>query len=139
MTDVLETTFRLPILTEGAIYSLLYAILDGASEALGIQRSDIHGAYYYQSSGMSPSLIFYDDVPGGAGHVKRIYNNLRPTLEAALDRLNRCECGIETSCYSCLRNYQNQFIHDKLQRGLAIGLLKQILGERSASTAPGSV
>lgn len=134
MTDVLETTFWLPMRTEGAIYSLLYAILDGASEALGIQRSDIHGAYYYQTSGMSPSLIFYDDVPGGAGHVKRIFNNLRPTLEAALARLNRCECGIETSCYSCLRNYQNQFIHDKLQRGLAIELLKQILDVRSAST-----
>jgi ATP-dependent helicase YprA (DUF1998 family) len=138
MTDVLETTFRLPIRTEGAIYSLLYAILDGASEALGIQRSDIHGAYYYQSSGVPPSLIFYDDVPGGAGHVKRIYNNLHPTLEAALARLNRCECGVETSCYSCLRNYQNQFIHDKLQRGLAIELLKQILGVRSASADPSS-
>lgn len=138
MTDVLETTFHLPINTEGAIYSLLYAILDGASEALGIQRSDIHGAYYYQAAGRSPSLIFYDDVPGGAGHVKRIYNNLRPTLEAALARLNRCECGIETSCYSCLRNYQNQFIHDKLQRGVAIELLKQILDERSASINPRS-
>lgn len=132
MTDVLETTFQLPIPTEGAIYSLLYAILDGASEALGIQRSDIHGAYYYQASGASPSLIFYDDVPGGAGHVKRIYDNLQPTLEAALARLERCECGIETSCYSCLRNYQNQFIHDKLQRGLAIELLKQILSPDSA-------
>lgn len=138
MTDVLETTFRLRIPTEGAIYSLLYAILDGASEALGIQRSDIHGAYYYQSSGMSPSLIFYDDVPGGAGHVKRIYHNLRPTLEAALDRLERCECGIETSCYSCLRNYQNQFIHDKLQRGVAIELLMQILGKADAGTHPGA-
>ena len=129
MTDVLETTFKLPMRSEGAIYSLLYAILDGASDALGIQRSDIHGAYYYQTAGASPSLIFYDDVPGGAGHVKRIYNNLRPTLEAALERLDRCECGLETSCYSCLRNYQNQFIHDKLQRGLAIDLLKRSLGK----------
>lgn len=128
MTDILETNFKTVMRTEGTIYSLLYAILDGASDALGIQRSDIHGAYYYQRVGESPSLIFYDDVPGGAGHVKRMYVNLRPTLEQALERLKRCECGLETSCYNCLRNYQNQFIHDKLQRGLAIDILKEILG-----------
>jgi hypothetical protein len=128
MTDILEINFKTVMHTEGTIYSLLYAILDGASEALGIQRSDIHGAYYYQRTGESPSLIFYDDVPGGAGHVKRMYTNLRPTLDEALERLERCECGLETSCYNCLRNYQNQFIHDKLQRGLAIGILKEILG-----------
>lgn len=128
MTDVLELTFGTAIRTEGAIYSLLYAILDGASEALNIQRTDIHGAYYYRSAGGFPSLILYDDVPGGAGHVKRIYNNVRPTLEAALKRINHCECGLETSCYNCLRNYQNQFIHDKLQRGLAVALLEEILG-----------
>lgn len=129
MTDVLEVTFNVPMRTEGAIYSLLYALLDGASEALDIQRTDIHGAYYYQRTDASPSLIFYDDVPGGAGHVRRIHANLLPTLTAALDRLERCECGLETSCYNCLRNYQNQFIHDKLQRGLAIDLLKQILSK----------
>ena len=128
MTDVLEITFGTAIRTEGAIYSLLYAILDGASEALSIQRTDIHGAYYYQTAGGFPSLIFYDDVPGGAGHVKRIYSNLVPTLQAAVERIERCECGLETSCYNCLRNYQNQFMHDKLQRGLAIDLLRQILG-----------
>jgi hypothetical protein len=130
MTDILETNFKTVMCTEGTIYSLLYAILDGASDALGIQRSDIHGAYYYQRAGESPSLIFYDDVPGGAGHVKRMYTNLRPTLDQALARLERCECGLETSCYNCLRNYQNQFIHDKLQRGLAIDILKEILGRR---------
>lgn len=128
MTDVLELSPHVTMKTDGAIYSLLYAILDGASDALGIQRNDIHGTIYYQTAGQYVSLVLFDDVPGGAGHVKRIYSNLRATFSAALERLQRCECGRETSCYNCLRNYQNQFVHDKLQRGIAIDLLEQILG-----------
>jgi len=127
MTDVLELRFNLPMLTEGAIQSLLYALLDGAGEALDIQRTDINGTFYYQQAGQSPSFVLFDDVPGGAGHVKRIHDNLRETMKAALSRVERCECGLETSCYNCLRNYQNQFVHDKLQRGVVIELLQRIL------------
>ncbi|MBI3958970.1 MAG: DEAD/DEAH box helicase [Chloroflexi bacterium] len=127
MTDVLELQFSVAMPTEGAIQSLLYALLDGAGEALDIQRTDINGTFYYRQAGESPSFVLFDDVPGGAGHVKRIYDHLHETVKAALDRVKRCECGLETSCYNCLRNYQNQFIHDKLQRGVAIDLLQRIL------------
>jgi len=127
MTDVLEIKVSVHLPTIGAIYSLLYALLEGASDALGIQRADIHGTFYYQQAGQPPSFILFDDVPGGAGHVKRIFANLRQTFTAALARVEHCECGLDTSCYNCLRNYQNQFIHDKLQRNIAIDLLKQIL------------
>ena len=63
----------------------------------------------------------YDDVPGGAGHVKRIAagpDALRSMLQSALGRLEACECGGDeglASCYGCLRNYRNQFCHDELQ------------------------
>ena len=127
MTDVLEVRFDTQMPTPGDIQSLLYALLDGSSEALDIQRTDINGVFYYQSGGQAPSFVFYDNVPGGAGHVQRIHDHLRETAEAALARLMRCECGLDTSCYNCLRNYQNQRIHDQLQRGRAIELLKQIL------------
>jgi superfamily II DNA or RNA helicase len=127
MTDVLELSIETAMPTDGARYSLLYALLDGASEALDIQRTDINGTFYFRQAGQSPSFVIFDDVPGGAGHVKRIYDHLRETLEAALDRVARCECGRETSCYNCLRNYQNQFVHDSLQRGIVIDLLQHIL------------
>ena len=127
MTDVLEVRFDISMPMPGAPHSLLYALLDGASEALGIQRTDIHGVFYYQAGGLSPSFILYDNVPGGAGHAQRIHEHLRETAQAALDRLARCECGEETSCYNCLRNYQNQRFHDILVRGIAVDLLNQIL------------
>lgn len=128
MTDILEVKTNLPLLGDTPTFSLLYALLDGASHALEIRRDDIDGTIYPQGLGEPPALILYDNVPGGAGHVKRIHENLRPVVEAALDRVARCECGEETSCYNCLRNYRNQFFHDILQRGSAIKLLNMFLG-----------
>jgi hypothetical protein len=128
MTDVLEIKIDVNLNQDEYIYSLLYAILDGASEALGINRRDIDGTIYPQGYGLIPAMIFFDNVPGGAGHVFRIYENLLKTFEIARKRVASCECGEETSCYNCLRNYSNQFFHDKLQRGVALRILNKILG-----------
>lgn len=128
MTDVLQLRFSLPISGESETYSLLYAILNGASDALEIPRSDVDGLIFYQDD--EPSFLLYDTTPGGSGHVEMIHNHLRVALEAAYKRVAQCEgCKPDTSCYSCLRGYQNQFVHDKLVRGLAADLLEQVLGK----------
>ena len=44
----------------------------------------------------------------------------------ALERVETCDCGEETSCYGCLRNYKNQRIHDILRRDLALKVLRRI-------------
>lgn len=81
-----------------------------------------------------PALVLFDDVPGGAGHVRRIARNkdiLISVLKAAQAKLERCECGGEqrnTSCYGCLQNYRNQFCHDELERGMVIDFFKTKLG-----------
>lgn len=83
-----------------------------------------------------PALVLFDEVPGGAGHVRRIAHDeetLRSVLRTMLEKLERCECGGKqrnTSCYGCLRNYHNQFCHDKLERGLVIDFVKGLLCER---------
>jgi len=112
-------------------FSLLYALLEGASAELDIDRGDIDGCLYpYSGDPSKPDLVLFDDVPGGAGHVRRIARNeatLLDVLRAALERLESCNCGGEqrnTSCYGCLRNYRNQFCHDQLARGVVIDFLK---------------
>lgn len=132
MTDVLEIQLNgiNPLLhNSSAMISLLYALLDGASEAIGIRRNDIEGTFYYRSFGDPLSLIFYDNVPGGAGHVERIYEKLHESAIIALGKVSNCECGEDTSCYNCLRNYQNQRFHDILQRGMARDLLSSMLNK----------
>jgi superfamily II DNA/RNA helicase len=131
MTDVLEVRLGGPLASgqsaQGLWESLLYAALEGAAEALGIRRDNIDGALFYPKWGAAPSLILYDNVPGGAGHTQRIGEQLADTLRAAYDRVARCECGPETSCYECLRNYYNQHAHDRLKRGLVVDFLSSAL------------
>lgn len=130
ITDVLELRFD-GLLANNPRYNLwwsvLFGLLEGASEALGIRRDDLDGTIYRRPGTEIPALVLFDNVPGGAGHVRRIADELIPTFQAAFERLDRCECGEETSCYECLRNFRNQPYHDQLQRGPARDFLRQVL------------
>ncbi|MGD2247958.1 MAG: DEAD/DEAH box helicase [Candidatus Methanofastidiosia archaeon] len=126
-TDVLSISFDEPKIDEPDIsfwFSLLYAVLEGASQALGIRRKDLDGCLYPSEKGMM--LILFDNVPGGAGHVKRIIDekNFHDVLRSTLSRVKNCTCGPETSCYGCIRNYQNQFCHEQLKRGIVLEFLE---------------
>ena len=116
---------------DGFWESLMYSIIEGMSSALEIDRSDIDGTLYVRNN-LSKSIILFDTVPGGAGHVKRLMDedNFKLVLEKALEIVNSCTCGGEkqdTSCYNCLRNYYNQYCHDKMKRIYAIEALEVLL------------
>ncbi|MEW6447208.1 MAG: DUF1998 domain-containing protein [Bacillota bacterium] len=77
-------------------------------------------------------MVLFDDVPGGAGHVRRMGHpeSLMRILQATLERLEQYECGgVEgnASCYGCLRHYRNQFCHELLNRGSVISFLRGVL------------
>jgi hypothetical protein len=130
LTDVLEIIIQgIPRSqhSDPVFRSFLYALLEGASESQGIRRDDIDGTLYYRTFGESPSFILYDSVPGGAGHVENIKDHLIDAARAGLRKMKSCNCGEDTSCYNCLRNYRNQQIHDQLQRGYAIKLLELLI------------
>ena len=57
----------------------------------------------------------------------RIARSFDCVLETALQRIARCECGEETSCYGCLRNFRNQAFHDQLRRGDALRFLGRLM------------
>jgi hypothetical protein len=132
-TDVLELQLdRLTsqLASDSALLSLVYALLEGAAELLEISRDDIDGALRRQGGGVT-TIVLFDAVPGGAGHVGRIAGSLSRVLEEALRRVQSCECGDETSCYRCLRVFRNERHHDQLSRGAARDLLGRLLGVRS--------
>jgi len=135
MTDILQLRFEgSEDMDSDFWHSLLYALLEGASKALDIERNDLDGCLYsYAGNPEMPALIFFDDVPGGAGHVRRIAQDektIKSVLRAAYDRMNGCSCGGEdgnASCYGCLRNYRNQFCHEQLNRGEVMRFLEKYL------------
>jgi len=129
-TDLLEISFdSIPGqsgMTAGEWRSVLYALLEGASDGLDISRDDIDGTLY-PKAGRKISLVLFDTVPGGAGGALRIARSFPLVRETALGRMARCECGEETSCYGCLRNFRNQAFHEQLRRGDALTFLGRLV------------
>jgi hypothetical protein len=102
--------------------SLLYALLGGMSDALGIEEGDINGVIRPIDHGggvVGQEVVIFDDVPGGAGHALRLEGEgeLLDVLRNARNRVANCACGESAACYACLRSYRNQFCHDLLARG----------------------
>jgi len=139
ITDVLEIQMNGPLAAQYNLQpvqdeknlwiSVLYALIEGASQALGIRRDDLNGTIYYVHPDQAPSLVLYDDVPGGAGHVRRLNEALPEVFRTAYNHVAGCECGIETACHQCLWHFRNQPFHHALSRGLAAEFLQQIIAE----------
>lgn len=134
-TDTLHLTFddapaspeRLPFWL-----SLMYALIHGASHALQIERTDIDGVLFPRQApvvaGWQQTIVLYDDVPGGAGHVQQIRNEFNEVVQEACRIADCADCATETSCYSCLRDYNNQVFHHILRRGEIGSYLQNLRG-----------
>ncbi|MGW2374168.1 DEAD/DEAH box helicase [Kitasatospora sp. NPDC001683] len=112
--------------------STLYALLEGAASTLEISRDDIDGTVHTGLEGTS--LILFDTTPGGAGNALRVAHRLEEVFAEASRRVQSCECGPETSCYACLRNFRNQRFHEQLSRGDALSLLSVLAGTGGVRT-----
>ena len=136
-TDVVQLRFINPDLSDYNIsLSVLHGIVLGTCRYLNIEQSDIAGCleYFYNTvtNRANYSIILYDRTPGGAGHVRRLNNEkvLENILMETLRLMEACNCGGKlgnSSCYSCLRTYYNQRIHDILERRYVINFIKEIL------------
>ena len=111
--------------------SLLHALLFAVSRVLEVEQTDINGCLIKNISdeGTNYRFVIYDNVPGGAGHVKRIVKDngqkLQEILECAFDRM-KCTC--DSSCYKCLKTYQNQRYHSILSHDKAREFLEKYQG-----------
>lgn len=136
LTDVVELRFSGALASdpsETLWRSLIYALLEGAAQGLGIRRDDIDGTLYRYGGSHLPAIVLFDNVPGGAGHVQRVKEQLPAVFEAAYERVKTDCCGPETSCYECLRNYRNQPYHEHLQRGVVRDFLHNVLVSTQAT------
>lgn len=131
-TDVAKISFGCDTSDYNTMVSVMYAILNAMARDLNIERRDIKACLSSQLTDgiLDFSIIIYDSVPGGAGHSRRLVTEdgrvLYGVLMSALRAMKKCTC--EPSCYNCLRSYENQKIHDLLDRKLAIDFLEQFIG-----------
>ena len=116
--------------------SFMYAFLEGISLGLEIERSDINGILAVNLQNNSYDVLVYDCVPGGAGHTKRLLNAkaLYKALNFAMKKVSQECCDENTSCYGCLRNYNNQSYHGLLKRVLAKEAIAQVINDVGFAT-----
>lgn len=128
-TDVAKISFSCDTSYKETMLSVMYALLNAFATEMSIERKDIKACLTYkQVNGvMTHKIIIYDSVPGGAGHSRRLVeeNVLKQIIDRAYSLLNSCKC--EPSCYRCLRSYENQKIHELLDRQKAMTFLKKLI------------
>ena len=129
-TDVAKLTFMNAAASDkNRMRSVMYALLEGVSRQLGIERTDIKGTLFHEVKGgyQIYSIVLYDAVAGGAGHVRRLVTDdgkvLNTVIEKAIAICEGCDC--DGSCYKCLRNYYNQKYHKQIDRMEAATFLKE--------------
>ncbi|HML78996.1 DEAD/DEAH box helicase [Geobacter sulfurreducens] len=136
VTDILQLRFQgcnppPPNLIDGRPFwrSLFAAFINGATDCLGIAPGDIDGTYHgWSMESYIGEIVVYDRIPGGAGHIERIVQNIDDVLYSAYRRVKDCSCSdIDSSCYACLRSYSNQFYWDELLRRPVIEWLEKVL------------
>jgi len=129
-TDVAKISFSCDTSDQDTMLSVMYALLNSFANELNIERRDIKACLTYKITNgrMEHKIIIYDAVPGGAGHSRRFVTEdgavLNAVIKRAVKSLETCPC--EPSCYRCLRNYENQKIHERLDRVNALAFLKNL-------------
>ena len=106
------------------------ALASTAANILGIEESDIGAEFRVAmtsggKTGKQVEVYLYDLTPGGAGFVRSAAANPKKLFEAALARLESCDCT--HSCYDCLLSYKNKWDHKYLDRTLAAAFIRHVV------------
>jgi hypothetical protein len=123
-----DETFRVP--DEQLFHqTLMYALLEGISNALSIDRNDLAGQVrrVVRDGRLVWEIVVIDNVPGGAGYVAQILreSSIRDTIIASI-KVTDCRCAADATCYACLQNMWNQDFHRLMQRGPVFDFLQAL-------------
>ncbi|GIO19703.1 hypothetical protein J18TS1_28030 [Oceanobacillus oncorhynchi subsp. incaldanensis] len=102
------------------------AFVIAASRVLEIEINELGVGYRMIRNGeeeLYADIYIYDKLSGGAGYSYVAGEKINLIFKEIFNVLSYCEGDCDQSCYKCLRYYENQFKHSKLDRYLALDLL----------------
>lgn len=112
-----------------ALATLAEALALGASLHLDIDPGELSAGFR-----LLPALVegdegvaeiyLFDTASGGAGYAADAGEQLQQVLDRTDRLLRECPAQCERSCTKCLRHYGNRFLHGRLDRRLALQLLR---------------
>ena len=113
---------------EDSVQTLAEALVLGASKQLDIDPAEFGSGFRMWHPSAENWLRFdvylFDTLAGGAGYAEQAGVELDGVLAEVEKRLEGCTCN--TSCQTCLRHYGNRMAHERLDRYLALHLVKYI-------------
>jgi ATP-dependent helicase YprA (DUF1998 family) len=133
---LLRGTFRHPLGFQpeqpwlyDALATLAEALAIGASLHLDIDPGELSAGFRLlpalaEGEKGVAELYLFDTASGGAGYAADAGQQLQKVLDSTEILLQRCPGHCEKSCTKCLRHYGNRFLHGRLDRRLAIQLLR---------------
>ena len=106
------------------------ALASAATKILDIEEADIGAEFRVAMTsggrtGKEVEVYLYDLTPGGAGFVRSAAADPKRLFEAALTRLEACDCT--HSCYECMRSYKNKWDHKYLDRTLGAAFFRHVV------------
>lgn len=108
-----------------ALTTLKEALALGASLHLDIDPGELEAGYRLLDGGERAEIYLFDTASGGAGYAAAAGEELEEVLERTERLLAHCaQPDCERSCPKCLRHYGNRFLHPRLDRRLALRLLR---------------
>jgi ATP-dependent helicase YprA (DUF1998 family) len=142
----LEPPFRLPPAnseTLSAMRTICEALATAASRLLEIEVGEILAEYrpaLNSDAGAAGTLVeifLYDTLAGGAGFSPQLAARGLELFQTALDILEGCPEGCDSSCYRCLRSFRNRLDHALLDRHVGAQIVRHILTGDTPAFAPG--
>jgi ATP-dependent helicase YprA (DUF1998 family) len=113
-----------PVSMPASVESLAYALQRALCTTLDIDAYDIGVSWrWLAAKNKLPAceIILFDHTPGGAGFVRDGFDSWDRVIAKAKEL---CEGHIcEGACYDCLKSYNNQTHHEKLDKGTVIDFL----------------
>jgi ATP-dependent helicase YprA (DUF1998 family) len=112
-----------------ALASLAEGLALGASLHLDIDPGELSAGFRVlpplsdTHQGLA-ELYLFDTASGGAGYAAEAGEQLEKVLDKTEELLRGCPGNCERSCTKCLRHYGNRFLHERLDRRLALQLLR---------------
>ncbi len=130
-TDMLRLDFEntnLPASDQRLMTTLQLALHRAAAEWLQLDAREL-GAELIPATGGVWSIVLYDNVPGGAGHVRELLDEGDAMFRAAIDILRGTEdhnLRCREACLDCLLGYASQAAHEQghIDRRLALQWLE---------------
>lgn len=109
----------------GGVHGLEHALLSLAPLFVGCDRNDLGSAWFSVfHETMCPAIFIYDRTPGGIGLAEELFKRADELVDAALDRIRKCEC--DRGCPGCLYLAQCELGNEQLDKGMAYQMLLKL-------------